>query len=49
MDFNNPLKVIYSTLFPNWRDDLSWSLGLFFHDEYTSVYGYPLDMTFGES
>ena len=38
-----------STLPFNWRDDLSWSLGWVSYGECTSVYGYILDKTYGES
>ena len=38
-----------STLPPNWRDDLSWSLGWVSYGECTRVYGYILDKTYGES
>ena len=35
----------YSTLPPDWNDDLSWSFGWVSHGECTSVYGYTLDKT----
>ena len=35
----------YSTLPPDWNDNLSWSFGWVSHGECTSVYGYTLDKT----
>ena len=35
-----------SVLLLNWRDDLFWPLWWGFHDEWTSLYGYILDMIY---
>ena len=34
---------------PNWWDGWSWLSGWVSHDECTSMYGYTLDKTYGES
>ena len=34
---------------PNWKDDLSLSLGCLFHDEYISMYRYTLNKTYNKS
>ena len=44
MGLGNPLKAVV-----NWRDDWSWLLGWVSYGECTSVYGYTLDRTCGES
>ena len=39
----------YNVLLPNLRDSWFWPLGWVSHGESTNMYGYTLDMIYGES